>query len=409
MKINVVYIMFVYSFKKGSCGEKLHHVNLSGCLYITDLTLQRLSAATGHAQSLSQAPQTMTNSELEEAETSGNEENKVLEEKEVCLNCQRSQKNFSDSCVKGTCNADTRARGCSTYVNEKQNCCRLRRKCCKLELKSANTSHELCSRAGPCQAKESNLGCCDIEVEAQPVKPCYLNSNKCEECDSQSSYSKSSSQQKKEKVCSNGGSEKLDVRNSEKLSHRNDKGQGSRTKSDLCDLYASRHGDDDQKSRMNHDQGDLPTFCSDTEITVYGSLVQEWQGCTVENLSTLSETEAGTTIQIIPKDGKIPGVKEMNQLNLKNFEEGTPVDYNPGQTYLPDFILLRNITFTESKEEKVETEKLIADPVLDGLEKGRNQTNSDQTVTTKGTDEPWRCLEYLSLSGCYQITGEGLR
>ena len=44
---NYVYVIFCFSLGKNKCGRKLRHVNLSGCVNISDVTLKSLSNALG--------------------------------------------------------------------------------------------------------------------------------------------------------------------------------------------------------------------------------------------------------------------------------------------------------------------------------------------------------------------------
>lgn len=44
---NFVYVIFFFSLGKNKCGRKLRHVNLSGCVNISDVTLKSLSNALG--------------------------------------------------------------------------------------------------------------------------------------------------------------------------------------------------------------------------------------------------------------------------------------------------------------------------------------------------------------------------
>ena len=43
----ILYVIFFFSLGKNKCGRKLRHVNLSGCVNITDVTLQSVSNALG--------------------------------------------------------------------------------------------------------------------------------------------------------------------------------------------------------------------------------------------------------------------------------------------------------------------------------------------------------------------------
>lgn len=61
--IYTLYFDFcVYSMEKNKCGRRLKHINLSGCVNITDVTLQRISLALG---SLTESKNTPQNKDLD--------------------------------------------------------------------------------------------------------------------------------------------------------------------------------------------------------------------------------------------------------------------------------------------------------------------------------------------------------
>jgi len=78
-------LSFSCSFGRKGCGRKLKHVELSGCVHITDVTLQRLSSALGNLPNIEVAN--------EESKTEKNEVE--LNEKEIqvnkgCSKCKKS-------------------------------------------------------------------------------------------------------------------------------------------------------------------------------------------------------------------------------------------------------------------------------------------------------------------------------
>lgn len=62
----IIYTLYfdfcVYSMEKNKCGRRLKHINLSGCVNITDVTLQRISLALG---SLTESKNTPQNKDLD--------------------------------------------------------------------------------------------------------------------------------------------------------------------------------------------------------------------------------------------------------------------------------------------------------------------------------------------------------
>ncbi|XP_052780800.1 F-box/LRR-repeat protein 5-like [Mya arenaria] len=319
-------------FKKGNCGHKLRHLDLSGCLYITDLTLSRLSTALG------QIPCHMTDSSsvighaerLEEDETKNRVKETIVEKSETDA---PEKKSMVSSC------------------NDQQKSAFRLNKCCGKDLKSQSASHSHCTRAGPCKIGSG----CDVGL---PNRGSRRRSLSCGGCGNMCG------RDEPEMTC-DVGSRQIEVKNlaetqksvQNKLRDALDPGKGNR-------------------------------------------LPPAWTGSTVENLEILNESILNVTIDIQPSNT----TKSKAQTDLKKshkFFENTPSDLNLAQTQMPDFILFP----------KWETEV---------MEKSENELNQSQITETKhrlldckDNDNPGqtgsgRILEFLSLSGCYQITDEGL-
>lgn len=360
-------------------------MNLSGCLYITDLTLQRLSQAVcpepvspvlynGDSPVVERlAPECDKPTEIKQIDK---EPEKSME---TCKKCQQNQDRCSCVCNKPV---PCIRKEDSFCMNKQKTCAMKQRKCCKMELKSGNASHEFCSRAGPCQAvKDLNQDCCDIEMQGRGGKPGCCSNDLCKKCDLMDCQaSKKCTNCLEEKKCCGelmNGSE--DTVLGDKVGR--DEDVGSRTYKDPNDLHS-------------------PAFEPEPGETQGPEL----HGSTVQNLKSTSNTGTNTTIHIETKDDNPPGTEyEMNQMNTKKIGELSPTDFDPGQTYLPDFILLPKANKVPDYDKTAD-----ADPVIDaGIPRAGKEP--DIGIFSLHKIRPKPGLEYMNLSGCYQITGEGLR
>lgn len=361
-------------------------------MYITDLTLERL-ASTMSRQS-QRCPETDRHSENTESKTLVSIGTNEMQEKkeEVCEKCQQNQRLCEGNCYQET--AVRQKAGCHSYCDAvlKLEYANMQRKCCKLELKAGNASHELCTRAGPCQAmKDINQGCCDAEIQGKGRKRGERAESHCRNCDKESCNEIGHG---KEGCCGKNGGKK---RGKDVCARKRDGCQ----KSALCNERSP--GDDDSGEGKGLKTFDDPDgLLSPAEIYKdFGKTFEQgWHGSTEDSLSDTDVVDNITEVNIQSQN-------EMNQLNSKNYEEGTPSDYNPGQTYLPDFILLPNTqNYHDNYEDKWRDPRVecVDKPVDNEKDIDESGADSVQDSTRLGSG-----LKFLSLSGCYQITGEGLR
>jgi hypothetical protein len=101
--------------------------------------------------------------------------------------------------------------------------------------------------------------------------------------------------------------------------------------------------------------------------------------------------------------------QRQDEKNIRNLNRGTEYEVeivpnneiiqtesSPGQTFLPDFFFLPNVRPERDYDLDVEVKTVL--PVV----------SSGVKNDFEGDEDPNRALEFLSLSGCYQITDEGL-
>lgn len=346
------HFLYNFSFKKGSSGKKLRHLDLSGCLYITDQTLQRLSSALGHipchmTETVDQVTDHVTKPDRESAN-----------ENEGCVNCQERRKNGS-------------------YESEKQerkvNSCRL-------------SSNKVMTFVG-----------CGKEVIEESRRD---NANKCcrlgEECDGRLSPDNGMT------FCSSRGCDKrFDCK-------------WARNKNGCCCC-----DNDDRLSTVNRETPQV----ADTEEThdekfdneITDTQDRSWirgEGHTNEMSRTENNdlsTKENDQYREIHDDAYQTATQTQDQKNIKNLNRGPDCDVGivpnnviiqtestPGQTYLPDFFFLPNLK--PEKDGGIDAENKTVLPVV----------TSDGINDIEGADNSDRALEFLSLSGCYQITEEGL-
>lgn len=178
----------------------------------------------------------------------------------------------------------------------------------------------------------------------------------------------------------------------------------------------SNSGDDTNIPKYNHDasygskvdQIHDQKFDSGNTDTQDRSWIKQGEGHKGERSEAIDRSLQKSAIDQIQCTSQISG--ECRNENIKNMsedgeiytsalEEEMLVDYNPEQTYLPDYILLCEL----NAETDVYTKTNSVDEVDDSKLETSGRCN-------KGKDKfSSRCLEYLSLSGCYQITDDGLK
>ena len=294
---------------------------------------------------------------------------------EACLKCLQNQSTCGSECNKKSCSKDTDGPCC---MNKEKNCEVKKNTCCKMELKSVNGNHKCCTRAGPCQAwRDSNQGCCDIEVHGREGSPCCNRSSQCKSCDLMETKNRGRSRSPDENGRGFGGKPMMGDKRVISSVVRVDRGEGEGSRT----FYDTLHSPAEEPDKGSH--------CS-----------------TEENLRTFNTTDTNTTIMIKPQDDALVTTQnQMNQLNSTQFDENTPADFHPGHTYLPEFILVP-IADTIADNDINDTEPVNETTITD-LEKCGKEPNQNDNVKTEKAKYR-NGLEYLNLSGCFHITGEGL-
>lgn len=314
-----------FRFNKEGCGLKLRHLNLTGCLYITDLTLSRLSSAIGQIPChMTDSSQTLTNQipAQKDPDSCSTRMNGCLEV--GCLNQEAANEETSGDC-------------------------------------ECVASHAACSREGPCAVRLSSAGCC-VQTTTSRQRSCSgQGSAGCHGCWRARTQSSDRGRQ----------------------THNRQAGTG------CC------HGNPPAVDC----HGNTSLYLTDG----YPQALPRWTGSTEEHLEELPDKLDKVTLHPTRSEQ----THQTTQPNLSNpsksydINEMTPSDVNPGHTGLPDIIL-----FTSREDTRHNEKSDTALPCVAGRTRPQER---GENVTERGRDGTARRLEFLSLSGCYQVTDEGLQ
>lgn len=353
-------------FKKASCGKMLRHLDLSGCLYITDLTLQRLSTALG------QISCHMTKGEGQLVDHVTPVEDRVTESVNEDNGCEKCNENRKNEDKRGCMKVKT-GKNIDIGKNGQEICQGTFSVSQSKEERFVEGTKECCDRGTSCAGDQGNQ-----RARRNPECRCCHGNHKKEEKLSEQQHDKGELSQPNptDEIQLNNGNKESQDRSWIKQGH-SDKGESLRTSDN--DISTESEG--------------IMKSCTKTHQAL--PLIQE-----VKQISTKvdHQRDRDSCKQVVVETY----TQQSNQLNIYSAEE--IINQNtPGQTFLPGYI------FQAWNMEKV------TDTVTPNISQHPNESSVTSSVqackTVPGNEGPEvlsRSLEFLSLSGCYQVTDTGL-
>lgn len=360
-------------FSKSSCGKMLKHLDLSGCLYITDVALQRLSSALGYPpchMTEGQLTGHMTSEKVPVTETANEEQGCYLCSEDRKKEGRNSEKNNNEDKASGTKHSSCCTSG--KKMIEKENFCDES----KNKLEQCRKESQ-CERGTSCpwkSRKHPGCRCCGGSKEKEGKFPKKEEEN----------FVETSAQKEAHNVQLDNGNKESQDRSWIKQDH-------------CCQGQRSKTPEVGKRDMPETDVHHCPQNMHDNH-----------QMDMRESIDRSSEQ-----LETVPP-------KKVEIVGFNNEEKKH--DLPPGQTFLPEYIMpvffserFRNtLMISADTSQDIDTIRAV---VESGKEKGvpvdpkgtaEKGVALDQQRNPEGKELWSRPLEFLSLSGCYQITDEGL-
>lgn len=363
VRSSAMCILFV-RFKKERCGKNLHHLDLSGCLYITDLALQTLSSAMGHI------PCHMTEDEGQLAASDGHMtfiDKETTNKDDVCADCKENQKiqvygswkQRKANPWRETCEAGQNVGPYLKHANgERMRCTGSNQNGCNVSLDECQKNNDCLQRR--CDARnDRNVGL----VEHGCMTNRKVNGRRC--C-----YSNSGDDTNVPKYTDDADYEsEVDETHDQRFDNGN---------TEIQDMSWIKQGED-HKSETSE--------ACDVDISLQ------------KNASDKIRCRNQISGECRNDRKKMKNMSDYGEIYTSAQEEDMPADYNAEQSFLPEYILLCELNAETDVYTKTNSVDEVDDSELETI--GRRSKGKDKFSS--------RCLEYLSLSGCYQITNDGLK
>ncbi|XP_045165355.2 F-box/LRR-repeat protein 5-like [Mercenaria mercenaria] len=360
-------------FKKEGSGKKLRHLDLSGCLYITDQTLLKLSSALG------QVPSHMTETEEQVSDhvtkeghvTKPNKES--ANKDEGCPDCKEKIKNESfgyenptnlESCNVVTCQKQWNTVTSDKDLNKERNRSN-EKKCCEKSKRECNVSADGYLSASDCMQGSKCWASKDCDTRKDSVQ-LYCKNARQNTCG----------------CCCNNKENLLPCNN-------------------ITEHVTATDEPHDQKFDNEYTESQDRSWIKQTEDNVV-----ERSETINDDLLIQENDQAGEKFD----DAQQTCTRRQDEKNIRNLNRGSHVkveivpdikiiqtESSPKQTYLPEFFFLSNLRVERDSDTETQVNIVVS-----------GEKKNDIVGTPYISEEPSRALEFLSLSGCYQITDVGL-